>query len=209
MRPHHHPAVAEAAQVLGREEGEGAGDRPASPCDPLAARRALPRADRLRRVLDDFTPCDRTERAERGQLGQLPKEVDGITARRTPVSAASGRRGVEIEGVGADVGEDRARADVWMAPAVAKKVKGVVTTRRPARHRARAARGGWRRCRWCSRPRVGHAEVGRDLFFETVHHGAEHEALLVDDGVHRGVYLRGNAAVLRDEIQKRNVHGKL
>ncbi len=45
----HHPRVAERAEVVGREEGKGAGVAERPRRDPLAAR-LLPRADRLRRV---------------------------------------------------------------------------------------------------------------------------------------------------------------
>jgi hypothetical protein len=105
----HHPAVAVPAEVLRREEAEGAdGGR-------LAAMRRSPPITRLAPIdcaASSITGRPGAAAATRSSGASCPKRSTGITAFVRAVTPAADRVGRDQERVGVDVHEHRRRADV-------------------------------------------------------------------------------------------------
>ena len=116
----HEPALAEAAEILGREEAE-AGERPRG-ADAAAAR--VGGADRLRGVLDERDAERGGDRLEAFEVGGAAEEVHGQERRRrrqrrAARSASSGVRFRVAGSTSAKTGSAPRRAT---QPAVAKNV---------------------------------------------------------------------------------------
>src|SRR5262245_9996150 len=104
---HDHPSVAEAAEILAREEGERgrAADGADAPTVPA------PRADGLRPVFQQRGRRGGTGALEGSRASGAPEQMDDDRGLDGATNPFRGEIRVEIERIGVDVREHRPRAD--------------------------------------------------------------------------------------------------
>ena len=101
----HQATVAVAAQALGREEAEDGEVAKAAGAAPLVAR-----AERLAGVFDDHQAVLAGDRAHGVGVGRQAEQVDRHDGLGHGRDGAGDGRGVDVQRIGVDVDEDRARA---------------------------------------------------------------------------------------------------
>ncbi len=193
----HQPAVAEAEEVLGREEAERAGD-----AERAHAAAAEGGAEGLRGVLDHReVPGSSVERR------RAAEEVDGQDRLRALAHQARRSAGSRLSDCRVDVAEDRrgahardrlggriegeGRADDLVAGADAESVEHENERVGPVGHS----------------DRVADAEVGGRLRFEGLHLGPQNEASRFEDGAEALLELAHERRVLRLDVDVRDRHG--
>jgi len=197
----HHSAVAEAAEVLAREEREAA-----VVADRADAAALVLRTDRLAGVFDDDEVVLFGDRHDRVHIGGLAEEVDRndrLGARR---HFFLDLRRIDVVGRRVDVGEDRRRADPDDCADRRKEGEGrgddFIAGPDPFDHQRDDERVGT----------AGHADrevaaaVGGDFGFEFLDLGAEDEILRIGDLRNFPKNLFLDRRVLRLQIQQRNRH---
>ena len=164
------------------------------------------RADRLGRVLDQREAVPGGQRDEHLHGRHLAEEVHGDDARVRGVIAASIAAGAMLNVAGSMSTNTGVPPALWMAPAVAKKVKGVVMTSSPRLQIQRLER---------EQQRVRAAGAGNGVLrsrergdggLELPDFGAHDEGLALDHGHHGREHLVFDAAILSDEVEQRYVH---
>ena len=194
-------AVAEATEILAREEAESSVGTDGA--DPAAL---VFRADGLTGVFDHDEPMLLRQGHDRVHVGRLTEEVDRYDRLGVRGYFGFDRAGIDIERDRVDVREHRGRADPHDGSdgGEERERRGddLVSCSDPFGHqrddqRVRAA---------AHAHRAGGAAVGGHLLFKGLDFGTEYEALAVADLLHDGHDFRFERGVLGPEVQKGNLH---